>query len=165
LESNGIHKAPNERLGFGFGSGKSISSQPVGCSESLSDPSHDRSSSSTEPKPQQLSPPDERKREVHAAVRRVWDYYVMKLSKNPKLLSLTEKREQKGLARFQEALAKTGEDLSKAEELMRMAVDALASSPFHTGDNDRHKHYDSWEKNLFSSQERFEVWLEEAACE
>ena len=67
-----------------------------------------------------------------------------------------------GIARFREALRKTGGDAEKAEALMRLAVDALASSEYHAGSNDRSKRYDSWEKNLFPSLEKFEWWLERA---
>jgi hypothetical protein len=94
-------------------------------------------------------------------VQRVWNYYLERLSKNPKLLTLTDQRMKKGLARLRECLAKSGGDLAKAEELMKIAVDALAASNWHRGDNDRKKAYDSWEKHLFVSQEKLEWWLEQ----
>ncbi|PYU58041.1 MAG: hypothetical protein DMG55_18050 [Acidobacteria bacterium] len=93
-------------------------------------------------------------------VKRVWDNYIEKLGKNPKLLSLTALRKEKGEARLREALQKTGDDLVKAEKLLLLCVDALASSAFHRGDNDRKTAYDSWEQHLFKSQEQFETWLE-----
>lgn len=45
---------------------------------------------------------------------------------------------------------------------MKVAVDALAASDFHRGANDRKRKYDSWEKNLFGSQEQLERWLEQS---
>lgn len=95
------------------------------------------------------------------SVRRVWAYYLEKLGKNHKLLTLTHLRLKKGMARLRECVAKAGGDLGKAEELLKAAVDALAASDFHRGDNDRKMHYDSWEKHLFPSQEKLEWWLEQ----
>ena len=74
-----------------------------------------------------------------AITRRVWAYYIERLNKNPKLLSFTAGRKQKGMARLRECLAKTGGDLVRAEGLMRLAIDAMAASAFHCGDNDRKK--------------------------
>ena len=95
-------------------------------------------------------------------ILRVWNYYLEKLSKNPKLLAFTSARKKKGLARLRECLGKTGGDLAKAEALMKLAVDALAASDFHRGANDRHKAYDTWERHLFPNQEKLEWWLEQA---
>ena len=64
------------------------------------------------------------------------------------------------MARLSESLAKTKGDLARAEELMRIAIDNLAASAFHVGQNDKGKRYDSWEKNLFGSAEQFERWLD-----
>ena len=102
------------------------------------------------------------KAEVTRTTRRLWDYYLAKLGKNPKLLTLTPLRESKAKKRLAECLRKTGGDLGKAEELMQMAIDALAASDFHHGGNESKKKYDSWEKNMFPSQEKLEWWLERA---
>ncbi len=61
-----------------------------------------------------------------------------------------------------ECLRKTGGDLGKAEELMQMAIDALAAYEFHRGAYENKKRYDSWERNLFPSLEKLEWWLERA---
>ena len=61
---------------------------------------------------------------------------------------------------MEDALEIAGGDLTKAEALMMLALDNLAASDFHCGKNDRGKHYDSWEKNVFKSREQFEGWLE-----
>jgi hypothetical protein len=93
-------------------------------------------------------------------IRRVWDYYLQKLGKNSKILSFTALRKNKGVSRLRECLLKTGGDMGRAEGLMRVAVDALAASAFHVGENEQKKRYDSWEKHLFKSQEQLEQWLE-----
>jgi hypothetical protein len=98
-----------------------------------------------------------------AAVERVWAYYLTTFQKNPKVLTFTALRKQKGLARLRECMAKTTGDMERAEALMRLAIDTLAASPFHRGENDRKRKYDSWEANLFKSQEQLEGWLERAA--
>jgi hypothetical protein len=100
--------------------------------------------------------------DLNQTISRVWDYYLRKLQKNSKLLSFSRLRQQKGLARLNECLKKTGGDLQKAEALMKLAVDVLADSDFHRGANDRKKAYDSWERHLFPTQEKFEWWLEQA---
>ena len=121
---------------------KNICANPSGSHESVS--------------PETLKPQDEKL----LAVQRIWNYYIEKLGKNPKLLTFTAGRKQKGLARLRECLTKTGGDLVNAEGLMRCAVDALAASPHHRGQNDSKAKYDSWDKNLFSSPEKLEWWLE-----
>jgi hypothetical protein len=97
--------------------------------------------------------------ETALAVERVWGYYIEQLEKNPKILTFTHSRKKKGVDRLRECLAKTGHDLTKAEGLMRCAVDVLAASAWHMGENPSKKRYDSWEKNLFKSQEQLEEWL------
>ena len=92
----------------------------------------------------------------------VWKYYIKKLEKDERRYHFTDKRQKKGLARLAEALVMTGGNLEKAGQLMECAIDGLASSPWHTGNNPQKTHYDSWEKNLFGSQEQFERWLEVA---
>jgi hypothetical protein len=100
--------------------------------------------------------------EVAEYVRRIWEFYLQRLGKNPKMLTFTILRKRKAIARFQECLKKTDGDPVKAEGMMRACVEALASSKFHMGENDSGKRYDSWEKHLFPSQEKLEFWLERA---
>src|SRR5258708_21795550 len=78
--------------------------------------SHGSVPSQTTPKPRD---------EKLLAVEKLWSYYVERLRKNPKLLSFTAVRKQKGLARLRESLTKTGSDLVNAYGLMRCAGDAL----------------------------------------
>ena len=107
-----------------------------------------------------VPPPGNGKGKIKETILCLWNYYLAKLGKNPKLLTLTALREQKGRSRLEECLRKTGGDLGKAEELMQMAIDALAASEFHRGGNESKKKYDSWERNLFPGQEKLEWWLE-----
>jgi hypothetical protein len=64
------------------------------------------------------------------------------------------------MARLGECLVKTAGNLANAEGLMRCAVDALAVSPWHIGENPGRKKYLSWEDNLFPDIEQLEKWLE-----
>ncbi len=102
------------------------------------------------------------KQDTKATILRLWNYYLEKLDKNPKLLTLTPLRESKAKKRLAECLRKTGGDLGNAEELMCICIDTLGASSFHRGKNDRKRKYDSWEDNLFKSQEQMEKWLERA---
>jgi hypothetical protein len=130
-------------LGLGLGLGKDFRANPSGSHEFVL----------SEPTPK---PPDEKL----LAVQRVWDYYIEKFGKNPKLLTFTTVRKQKGMARLGECLVKTAGNLANAEGLMRCAVDALAVSPWHIGENPGRKKYLSWEDNLFPDIEQLEKWLE-----
>jgi hypothetical protein len=95
-------------------------------------------------------------------VQRVWDYYISALDKNPKLLTFTPLRQKKAFSRLREAMVKAGGDMDRAEKLLNLAIDTLAASKFHRGENDTGKAYDSWEKHLFPSQEKLEWWWERA---
>lgn len=95
-------------------------------------------------------------------VERVWEYYLTRLKKNAGVMGLTPMRIGVGLARLKECGDKTGGDMTSAEELMKLAVDTLASSKFHRGENNSHRAFDSWENNLFKTTEQMEQWLEAA---
>ena len=117
------------------------------------------------PRPRELFPgsrtPRDMRAEIGFHVARVWDNYVQKFGKDPVRLTLTKERRNIGINRFQESLKKTG-DYEAAEKLMIQAIDALAASPHHMGQNDRNTVYDSWEKNLFKDANQFETWLDKA---
>lgn len=108
------------------------------------------------------SPSAEKTAAMMAIVRRVWDYYTVKLAKNPVAYEFTPTRKQKGRKRLDESLKKTGGDLAKAERLMMLAVDALEATDWNMGRDPKTcgRKFDSWEKHLFRSQEQFESWLE-----
>ena len=90
----------------------------------------------------------------------VWDYYINKVERNPKIYSFTPLRKRKGLLRLRECLSKTNGDAVKAVELMKIAVDNLASSDWHMGRNPKTggERYCEWEDHLFSSHEQMEKW-------
>ncbi len=94
------------------------------------------------------------------AVARVFNHYIETFDKNKKLYSFTDKRKEKGMLRLEDCLKKVDNDLAKAEELMTIAVDNLASSKWHTGKHSRNSTpYIDWIDNLFKSTEELEKWL------
>jgi hypothetical protein len=102
-----------------------------------------------------------KKGELKGSVKTIFSYYLQQTGRNPKLYTLTDQRMEKGLARLRDCLKKTDGDISKAEELMRICVDNLAASDFHTGKNDRNREYTDWIAHLFKSTEKLEWWLEQ----
>lgn len=127
---------------------------PEGCS----------SSSSSSSKQNTLSKPIGSDGKVlHLAIREVWDYYVTRLNKNPKLCKFTPDRQKKGLARLRECIEIAKDNsLENAVPLMKVAVDQLAASAFHNGDNDRGKVYTDWSDHLFPNRKKLEGWLEQS---
>ena len=94
---------------------------------------------------------------------RIWLYYLEKTGRSPRLNKFTALRREKGLSRQRECLKKTAGDLSRAEELMKVAIDNLTTSAWHMGGNPSQRKYDSWEKNLFKSEEQLEEWLNQVS--
>jgi hypothetical protein len=99
-------------------------------------------------------------------VNQVFDYYLQKMGKNPKLYKLTPLRLEAGLARLAECrvLFADRPDLSAAEVdercllLLNGAVDKLAASDWHMGKNPHNMRYCDWMSHLFGSYERMEKW-------
>jgi hypothetical protein len=102
--------------------------------------------------------PSEEKRDC---VKRVFDYYVKVVGKS-NLYDLIDLRMQKGLARLEECLRKTKDDLAGAEEIMRFAVDQISRTEWNMGKNPQKRMYNDWEDQLFGSESRMSKWLEEA---
>jgi len=104
----------------------------------------------------------ENKPDLSLALESVFEYYLQKVGRNPKTYDFTAGRRKKGMARLQECLKKTGGNLENAVGLMRLSVDCLASSDWHTGrDPQTHgKKYCDWEgaKYLFGSYSGMERW-------
>ena len=96
-------------------------------------------------------------------IARVFDHYLARTLKNPKVNKLTPLRQNKGRARLEEALEMAGKDYVKAEGLLILAVDAFTSSDWHMGRDPKTngKKYDSWEKHLFPNAEKFEYWIQQ----
>jgi len=91
-------------------------------------------------------------------VRKVFAYYLDKCDRNPTTYKLSVGRMRCGVARFRECLHDAGGDPAAAVGLMRLAIDRLAASPFHMGQNDRGKMYTDWQGNLFKTYEQMSRW-------
>jgi hypothetical protein len=112
----------------------------------------------------QTNPRKKTKPEVDKAIREVFVYYLDVMNLNPATYTLTPKRRQKGLSRLAEALRIAHGNLNNAVELMKGAVDELATSDWHMGRDERTngKRYCDWENHLFRNTEQFEKWLQQA---
>jgi len=77
------------------------------------------------------------------------------------LNTLTAVRRKLGKVRLRECLLKTGSNCEKAEKLMCITIDALATSDWHMGRDPKTngQRYNDWERNLFKSYETMErLW-------
>jgi hypothetical protein len=92
------------------------------------------------------------------SIEDVFNYYISKMEKHPKLYLPTQKRLQTLQRRFGECLHMTGGDKEKAIELMKTAIDNCANSEFHMGKNEQGKKYNDLISNIFKSYEQMEKW-------
>jgi hypothetical protein len=101
--------------------------------------------------------------DLDRALEGIWTYYMDKIGRSPKTYEFTPMRKRKGLARFKECLKKTGGDVNRAVELMKVCVDALVASDWHMGRDPKGngKRFCGWEKHLFKSYEQMEGWWNE----
>lgn len=106
------------------------------------------------------STPDEAQRKRLRVVQEVFAYFIEQTGRTAKLYTLTPLRRQKGLARLKDCLKRTGGDLERAKQLLRMCVDELAASDWHMGRDPKTggKKYAEWEHHLFPSTEKLETW-------
>lgn len=95
------------------------------------------------------------------ALRRVWEHYLKKFGRKENSYSFTALRKNKGLARLRECAEKTEGDLDKAVDLMELAIERMAKSDWHMGQNPQGKRYVDWEKHLFRSAEQLENWWQQ----
>ena len=96
------------------------------------------------------------------AVSEVWNYYVKTFNKNPNLYRFTNERCRKGKARMEECYRMAAEPkLENAVAMMKVCIDRLAASEFHTGDNKQGKKYVDWSDNLFASEKKLTYWLDD----
>jgi hypothetical protein len=93
-------------------------------------------------------------------VRAIFDYYLERTERNPKTYELTDARKKKAMTRLKECVQKTGGDLEKAKELMKLAIDGLVASDWHMGRDPKTggKRYCEWDDHLFTSFEKMERW-------
>lgn len=90
----------------------------------------------------------------------VWPYYLSTFGRSEKSYSWTDLRRLKGVSRYRECRQKTRGDPGRAVELMKLAIDRMAESDFHTGRSAKSngKKYIDWELHLFKSREQMERW-------
>jgi len=95
-----------------------------------------------------------------------WNYYIEKSGKNSSLYRFTESRQQKGMARMKECLAKIPESkpdrIELAVDLFKIAIDGLCFDPWCNGSDPKSsgKQYLYWTDHLCKSAEIFEKRLE-----
>jgi len=93
----------------------------------------------------------------------VFEYYLAKTGRNPKLYELTKLRRLRFDKICEKVLAKTVPPYSgdKAVEVFHHAIDRMCESDFHMGRDPKssgHK-YNEWDQHLFRNWEQFERWL------
>lgn len=101
-----------------------------------------------------------------SAVAEIWEHYIATVGKNPKVYTLTDKRQRMAKARLEDLLQRIESEpkLEKAISLMKLCIDRLAGSEFHNGKNDQHKRFLDWEI-LFRSTDQMEKWLDDSRFE
>jgi hypothetical protein len=107
---------------------------------------------------------------VQSRVEEVWEYYRVKLKRAPHF-ELTKQRRSMGEAGLKacETLARTKNSVRPAEDaivLMKRAIDHLAASAWHNGDNEKGVKYIEWEqlfcgRNVRSPYKLIDFWLNE----
>jgi hypothetical protein len=91
--------------------------------------------------------------EPRAEIKSVYDYYISKTGRNPKLYAFSQARKEKLTTRFQECLKKTDNNPMKAAELMKLSIDGCLANKWWSekGLNDLVAH-------IFKSYEQMEKW-------
>jgi hypothetical protein len=87
----------------------------------------------------------------NAIVARVWDYYLAVTGRDPVTNTLTEGRRKLGKARLRSCLVRTIGDHDKAEQLLKLAIDAIGRDDWAMGRNPKThgKSYCDWERHVF----------------
>lgn len=89
----------------------------------------------------------------------VFGYYVPKIGRDPVLYTLTPKRKSMLFRRMREVWSQLAEPKrDSAIKLCQYAIDMMAKSPYHNGQNEQGQKYLEWEL-IFRSQEKFQWWL------
>ena len=113
-----------------------------------------------------------KKEKLISLVKTGWSYYLEQTKKASSQYQLTRDRERMGASGFEELIKfarrrEHPDPWSAASDLFRVAVDRLASSPFHNGENDHHRKYLDWHQ-LFRAKEYpaprklLEFWLDDS---
>jgi hypothetical protein len=92
----------------------------------------------------------------------VWPYYLNKVDRLAELCSWTANRQRMAISCFREALRITEAkwNVSQAIQLMLHAIDNLAASDFHMGQNakTRGETFNDWE-HVFGTVDKFKKWI------
>ncbi|MCU1286372.1 MAG: hypothetical protein JWO13_2722 [Acidobacteriales bacterium] len=117
-------------------------------------------SASASPIPITTNPERDTDPEVLKGLGEVWNYYLKVTERKPSTYAFTAVRKRKGIARMKECLSKVGNDNGEAMEMMKRAIDGIASSDWHMGRDPKTngKRYCEWEGHLFGSYEAMERW-------
>lgn len=94
--------------------------------------------------------------------KEIFPYFLEQTGRSGNLYTLTPPRLKCGVARFREALKKAiNNSPDNAKELMRIAIDTLAASPWHMGRDPKTngKKYSDW-ADVFGTTDKFEKWLD-----
>jgi IclR helix-turn-helix domain len=106
-------------------------------------------------------------------VKEGWDYFLDRTSKSSAQYLFSPERQKQGLKGFESLVAfvkrckAPGDPHDAASRLFRVAVDRLADSPFHNGENNQRKRYLDWHQ-LFRSEDfpaptkLVEYWLDDS---
>jgi hypothetical protein len=90
---------------------------------------------------------------------KVWNYHLETNEKTPVFYTFTAKRKSMGVERLRESLAMVRGDPDKACQLMKCALDGLASSEWHLGKNQYNRRFTNWE-HAFGDREKYEKMLQ-----
>lgn len=146
--------------------GKSIASKP---SQAIPIPSHSNPIQDEEKEERQIAPSQddgsrfvspevklvqdvERARRA-IAVNKVWDYWLKTMERNPNLNTLTTQRKK--------LIERRLRDFREWEDpvaVLLKAIDACRASPFHMGENDQKRKYNSLDR-ILKTKEKVEGWL------
>jgi len=102
--------------------------------------------------------------DLENALKDVFQYYVVQTERDPARYELNAKRRKKGLARLRDCMEKAKEPkLENAAAMMKVAVDRLARSPLHNGENKQGRCYLEWETHFLRKDwDEFHVfWVED----
>jgi hypothetical protein len=103
--------------------------------------------------------------EVENALETVFAFFVVQTKKDPLRYKLTPKRKTKGLTRLRECEKEANDGkLETAVEIMKVAVERIAISPFHNGQNKQNQRYTEWETHFLRRDwdEFYAMWLDDS---
>jgi hypothetical protein len=112
---------------------------------------------------------------VTQLVKDGWDYWLDRTGRHASQNKLTQDRLAQGRKGFESLIAfakerKAPQPVDAAVQLFQAAVDRMASSPFHSGQNEQGTSYNNWQhlfagKGYPSPRKLLEFWLDDARWE